>query len=315
MMENLNQFFPILGAVLGGLVIYFLGEQFSEKLFRQNTSKRVKDLMGVDEIQKPKIKPTDFGSDLYKIRLAFQKMGIDVYKREKLVFIIARFALALTLVSVLHFIFNFPIASSMVGIVISLLITSTLVDQAWRGMCNEIEKEIPIFLSGFTSTIQVNPNVLQAVEEESSVLAADSPLKRWLQDRFVRLGQDRGVSAIGEIVEEAFRISNSLGIMVFLMGRLWLTGGMEWKRSFALAASNLEGVMEAKMLGIAAGTAAKGAVLVVAGITLGLILFVASSPVFAQTTRSFLVQAVYVVTILMMVFGYSIMSNMIDNII
>jgi len=314
-MENLNQFFPIIAAVLGGLFVYFLGEQFSGKVFRQRTSKRVKDLIGVEEIKKPKIKPTDFGSEVFKIRLAFQKMGIDVYQREKLALNLTRLALSIALVSVLHFVFNFPVTSSMVGIVISLMVTNSFVDQAWKKMCNDIDKEIPIFLSGFTSTIQVNPNVLQAVEEESSVLAADSPLKHWLQDRFVRNGQDRGVSAIDEVVEEAFRISNSLGIMVFLMGRLWQTGGTEWKRSFALAATNLEGVMEAKMLGIAAGSAAKGAVLVVAGITLGLILFLASSAVFAQTTKSFLVQAVYVGTILMMVFGYSIMSNMIDNLV
>ena len=128
---------------------------------------------------------------------------------------------------------------------------------AWVKFCNDIDKEIPIFLSGFTSTIQVNPNVLQAVEEEASVLAAEQPFEKWLIDRFVRQGQERGISALDELIAEAFRVSNSLGVMVFLIGRLWRTGGMEWRRSFALASANLEGVMEARVMGIAAGTAAQ----------------------------------------------------------
>jgi len=312
-MENLNQFFPIIGAALGGILIYFLGEEISEKLFRPKTSRRVKDMMGGEETKRIKIKPTDFGSNEFKIRLAFYKLGIDVYKREKLALNIARLTGAIVLVSLLHFFFTFPIPSSMVGVLGSFMIVNSIVENAWKGMCNEIDKEIPIFLSGFTSTIQVNPNVLQAVEEESSVLAADSALQRWLKDRFVRLGQDRGVAALEELIEEAFRISNSLGIMIFLIGRLWRTGGMEWKRSFALAASNLEGVMEAKMLGIAAGSSAKGAVLVVVGITLIVILIMARNPMLSQTTGSPIVQVVYVITILMMIFGYSLMGNMIEN--
>jgi hypothetical protein len=313
MMENLTQFFPIIGAALGGVLIFFLGEQLSENIFRPKTSKRVKDLMGGEETKRIKIKPTDFGSNEFKIRLAFHKFGIDVYKYEKLALNIARLALAIVFVSLLHFFFNFPIPSSMVGLFGGFLIINSMVENAWKGMCNEIDKEIPIFLSGFTSTIQVNPNVLQAVEEESSVLAVDSALQRWLKDRFVRLGQDRGVAALEELIEEAFRISNSLGIMIFLIGRLWRTGGLEWKRSFALAAANLEGVMEAKMLGIAAGSSAKGAVMVVIGITMAVILIMARNPMLSQTTSSPVVQVVYVITILMMIFGYSLMGNMIDS--
>ncbi len=140
-----------------------------------------------------------------------------MYKREQLAANIGRLLTGLLLVGVLHFIFLFPLATSMVGFVCALLIFNSLIEQSWKKLRNEIEKEIPIFLSGFTSTIQVNPNVLQAVEEEAAVLAMDSSLKRWLIDRFVRLGQDRGVVALEEITEEAFRVSNSLGLWYFLL--------------------------------------------------------------------------------------------------
>ena len=193
------------------------------------------------------------------------------------------------------------------------MIVNSFAENAWKNMCNEIDKEIPIFLSGFTSTIQVNPNVLQAVEEEAVVLAVNSPLKKWLLERFVRLGQERGISILNELVLEAFRISNSLGVMVFLMGRLWRTGGMEWKRSFALAASNLEGVMEARLMGISAGNSAKGAVKLIIGVTLFVILIMARNPVFKSSLESPVVQAVYAMAILMMIFGYGFMGSMVDN--
>ncbi len=312
-MENLRLIIPLVGAVLGGLIIYLLGEELSAKVFKPKSSKRVKDLMGVKEVKKVKVKPTDFGSDEFKIRLAFQKLGIDVYKREQLAANIGRLLTGLLLVGVLHFIFLFPLATSMVGFVCALLIFNSLIEQSWKKLRNEIEKEIPIFLSGFTSTIQVNPNVLQAVEEEAAVLAMDSSLKRWLIDRFVRLGQDRGVVALEEITEEAFRVSNSLGIMVFLIGRLWKTGGMEWKRSFGLAASNLEGVMEARMFGIAAGSAAKNSVLAIAMVTGALILVMARNPLLSQSLDNPVVQIVYAIAIIMMVFGYGFMDDMVDN--
>jgi hypothetical protein len=311
-MEILMKALPVIGAVMIAYLIFTFGEKLAQKVFKQKTGKRVKDLMGVEE-RKTKIKPTDFGSEEYKIRLAFSNLGIDVYKREKTALNIARLALALLFVGAMHFIFNLPMSTSMVGSIGGFLIANSMAEGAWKKLCNDIDKEIPIFLSGFTSTIQVNPNVLQAVEEESTVLAINSPLKRWLQERFVRMGQDKGIMVLGELVEEAFRISNSLGIMIFLIGRLWKTGGMEWKRSFALAAANLEGVMEARMMGLAAGQSAKNAVLVIIGVTMFVILIMARNPVFSKSMQQPIVQAVYAFTTLMMVFGYGFMGNMIET--
>lgn len=315
-MEKVNeialQIIPFIGAALVAYVIYVIGQQLSKNVFKQNTSARVKKLVGAKTEEK-KVKPSDFGSPEFKIRLAFSKYNIDVFQRESLALNMARFIMAMLMIAAMHFIFNLPLITSMAGGIGGIMIVNSFAAAAWVKMCNEIDKEIPIFLSGFTSTIQVNPNVLQAVEEESGVLAVNSPLKKWLQERFVRLGQERGISVLDDLVEEAFRISNSLGIMIFLIGRLWRTGGMEWKRSFALAASNLEGVMEARLFGLAAGNSAKGAVKLLIGVTLFIILIMARNPVFRSSMESPVVQAVYAMSILMMIFGYGFMSNMVDT--
>ncbi len=315
-MEKINELalriLPVIGAAFAAYLLFVIGQQLSNSFFKQNTSARVKKLIGYKEEDK-KIKPTDFGSSEFKTRLAFSKYNIDVYQHENLAINVTRIIMSLIMIIILHFIFSLPIITSMAGGLGGIMIVNSFAAGAWMKMCNEVDKEIPIFLSGFTSTIQVNPNVLQAVEEESTVLSVNSPLKKWLIERFVKLGQERGISALEDLVVEAFRISNSLGIMVFLIGRLWKTGGMEWKRSFGLAASNLEGVMEARLLGLAAGNSAKGAVKLIIAVTLFIILVMARNPVFKTSMEFPVVQAVYAMSILMMIFGYGFMSNMIDS--
>jgi len=310
-MDLINKILAVIGAALIAYLIFQLGKKLAERFISENTSKRVKDLVGLDE--KQKVKPTDFGSQEYKIRLAFSKMRIDVYQKEHIALNIMRFSSAFGFIAVMNIVFGLPLLTSLVGSLGGILMTSTFADNSWMKMCNEIDKEIPIFLSGFTSTIQVNPNILQAVEEEASILAENSPLKKWLLDRLVRRGQDIGIAAMKELIPEAFRVSNSLGVMVFLINRLWRTGGMEWKRSFVLAAENIEGVMEAKLMGLAAGSAAKSSVKLIIGVTMFIMMIMARNPLFATAMEELFVQMVYAVATLMMIFGYGMMGNMIES--
>lgn len=311
MVAVIYQILPFVGAGVAAFMIFVFGKSLSEDLFKRRSKDRVKDMVGIEEIKD--IKPADFGSKEYKIRLAFARFNVDVYQHERLALNATRILAAVVFGTAMHLLFNLPWATSSAGSIGGILIVNAFAANAWMKLCNDIDKEIPIFLSGFTSTIQVNPNVLQAVEEEASVLAVNSPLKRWLTDRFVRQGQERGISALDDLIAEAFRVSNSLGVMVFLIGRLWRTGGMEWRRSFGLAAQNLEGVMEARVLGLAAGTSAKNAVKVIIGVTMLVIMVMARNPIFSTAMEQPIVQIVYALATLMMIFGFQFMSNMIER--
>lgn len=311
--ELLEKIVLILGASAGAYLSYIFGIKLSQTWLAPRASRRVKDMLRVREAKKTS--PAAYGSPEFKIRLVFSPLHIDVANREEIALNITRFLVGLLVAFVLRFVFGLPTIACLSGILGGVLITNTLASGAWRSMCEKIDQEIPVFLSGFSSTIQVNPNILQAVEEESGVLASGSPLQVWLRDRFIRLGQEKGVSALPELIEEAFHVSNSLGVMVFLISRLWRTGGMEWRRSFALAASNLEGVMEARILGLAAGTSAKGAVKVIIGVTSVVVMVLARNPLFVNAVNNPVVQFVYAGTTLSMIFGYGYMGNMIDNLL
>jgi len=307
----LAKFLLILGGAAAAYLAYLLGERLSVIILSPSVTARVKDMVGVQDTRK--VIASQYGSQEFKIRLAFSKYRINVSGHEIIALTLARVGMGLVVTLLMWQVFGLPLMTSLAGMIGGLMIANSMADAGWAETCAAIEREIPIFLSGFTSTIQVNPNVLQAVEEESNVLQISSPLQKWLRDRFIRLGQEKGASAIDELVLEAFRISNSLGVMVFLIGRLWRTGGMEWTRSFALAASNLEGVMEARIMGLAAGASAKGAVKVVIGVTLVVVIVLARNPLFVTAMNNVLVQLVYAATSIVMIFGYGYMSGMIDR--
>lgn len=311
MPSSMNSLLVIIGGVCAAFLAYLVGQRLSVAMLTPGASARVRDMIGTRTARK--VAPSQYGSQEFKIRLAFAKYGIDVAQQEQLALNLVRLGMGLGVSLVMWVIFGLPPAASASGMIGGLMLANSFASGAWAKMCEAIDREIPLFLSGFTSTIQVNPNVLQAVEEESGVLALGSPLQKWLRDRFVRLGQEKGVSAMEELVEEAFNISNALGVMIFLMGRLWRTGGMEWARSFALAASNLEGVMEARIMGLAAGTSAKGAVKVIIGVTLATVIVLARNPLFTSAMNSPMVQAVYGAASIVMIFGYGYMGNMIDD--
>jgi hypothetical protein len=305
------KFLILLGCSAAAYLAYLLGDKLSVLILSPSLTTRVKDMVGVKDTRK--VVATQYGSHEFKIRLAFAKYRINVSGRENIALNLARLGMGLAVSLAMWLVFGLPPTVSLAGMLGGLMIANSMADAGWAETCGAIEREIPIFLSGFTSTIQVNPNVLQAVEEESGVLQTDGPLQKWLRERFVRLGQEQGVSALEQLILEAFRISNSLGVMVFLIGRLWRTGGMEWARSFALAASNLEGVMEARILGLAAGTAAKGAVKVIIGVTLGVVIILARNPIFTSAMHNPMVQLVYAATSIIMIFGYGYIGKMIDN--
>ena len=71
--------------------------------------------------------------------------------------------------------------------------------------------------------------------------------------------------------------------------------------------------MEARLLGISAGNSAKGAVKVIIVVTMVVVVVLARNPIFANAMNSLIVQIVYALVTWMMIFGYGLMSNMIDS--
>jgi hypothetical protein len=306
----LKQVLPLVGAGALGYVGYRLGLSLAEA--RAGAARRVVELAGLDAAKTAASEGVDFGSEAHKVRLAFRRLGLDVSGWESAAVTLARIVAAVGVFLILRLL-GMPPLTALLGLLGGPILVSGFLGDAWNKVQKEIEREIPLFLSGLSSTAQVTPNVLQAVEDEARALRAGGALQTWLLTVFLPRCQREGFGALDDLVREAAGLSSSLGIVVFLIGRLWQTGGAEWRKAFETAAGNLEGVLDARVLGQSIGTTAKGSVRIIALITLGIIVMIVRTPALADTVQQPIVQFAYAGIVLAMIFGLQFMNKLIDE--
>jgi len=304
----LESVLPWVGAGALACMAYVLGNQLVNRAGR--ASLRVEEMAVLGR----KVSEVPFGSDVHRLRLAFQRYGLNVEGKERMALQTARLLAGVLVFIGMYLFLGFPLVTSLVGILGGVLAVNGLVSAAWSRTRQEIEKDVPQFISGLSSTIQVTQAVLPAVEEEARTLAPNSPLRAWLMTRFLPAGQSLGQTALPELTREAFALSSALGISVFLIGRMWQTGGQEWEKAFEMAIQNLEGVLDARVLGQASGASAKGSVQLIAAITVFIIILMVRNPTLSQTVALPLVQVAYAAIVLLMIFGWGMINRMIDEV-
>jgi hypothetical protein len=302
----LSMALPAAASATLAYMVYFITRTIINRPPR--SQRKVADILGAEK--SGDVVP--FGSKEHKIRMAFIKYGMDVSGWEESAVWAGRIVLGVVVGAAIYLV-GMPPLVAMVGAISGFIIMNGFVDGAWSKVRMSIEREIPLYLTGLSSTIQVTPNVLAAVEEESSSLDPEGSLKPWLRTRFLKEGAAHGPAAIEELVREGFGLSSSLGIVNFLIGRMWRTGGSEWINAFDQASRNIENVLDARIAAQAAGETAKGSVKIVAAMNLVVIISMVRNPSFAESIANPLVQLAYAGAALMMIFGWFFISNMVDE--
>ena len=304
--SSLSIVLPAAASAALAYMIYFITRTIIN--LPPRSQRKVADILGAEK--SGDVVP--FGSKEHKVRMAFIKYGMDVSGWEESAVWVGRIVLGVVVGAAIYLV-GMPPLVAMVGAISGFIIMNGFVDGAWSKVRMSIEREIPLYLTGLSSTIQVTPNVLAAVEEESSSLDSEGSLKPWLRTRFLKEGQAHGLAAIEELVREGFSLSSSLGIVNFLIGRMWRTGGSEWINAFDQASRNIENVLDARIAAQAAGETAKGSVKIVAAMNLVVIISMVRNPSFAESIANPLVQLAYAGAALMMIFGWFFISNMVDE--
>ncbi len=304
-----RQFLPLVGAGALGYIVYRLSVSLTNA--RAGASKRVAELAGAATGPAEAVS-FSFGSEEHKARVAFRRFGFDVSGWEGLAVNVARVAAAVVVYLLLNLL-GMPPLTSLLGLLGGPILVNGLLADAWNDVQKDIEREIPLYLSGLSSTVQVTQNVLQAVEDEANALKAGGPLQSWLLTVFLPRAQREGFEALDDLTRQAAELSSSLGIVIFLVGRMWQTGGAEWRKGFETAAGNLEGVLDARILGQSIGSSAKGSVRLIALVTLGIIVMIVRTPALAATVQQPVVQFAYAGIVLAMIFGLQFMNKLIDE--
>lgn len=196
---------------------------------------------------------------------------------------------------------------------LGFIIAHTWLQGRWRRFCNEIEAALPTFASRLSGALLVSSAPLAALEESITGLEPNAPLQQWMTAFLQGLRGPGRAGFVAQAQRSAGRISPSLALMVFEMGRLLETGGAGFTQAFTATAEHLTSILKARAVARSKAESARSAVLTMIGIMSFILLLMLASP---QTRRGYddpKVQIIAAVSLTVMAFGYLLLNNMIDE--
>jgi hypothetical protein len=302
------QVIPFVASLAAAAIVY-LAVSWGLNLFQLwGAGDRLVRFVGPEEDEGDEI---EIGSEVYKIRLAFSRFGLDVKGKEAAALLATRVLFGAVLALAIWW-GGFPPLTVIGGPVVGLLAVGSFIEGAWGKMRREIEAETPTFLSRIVGTVQTEPNVLRTLEDVAETLNPEGPLQAWLH-RLVAQLSGGGRPAFQAMLDEAEAISPSLGLAIFEIGRMWETGGEGYTHAFARAAENLLGILDSRAQATAKAAGAKSAIRVVLGALIVVTMVMLRNPTLAPSMHSPLVQITYLGIAVWVTIGWFQINNMIEE--
>ncbi len=306
---NLSMFLPFIGAGALAWIAYFLGGRFTPRIGKLQSVSRIE--MFATERRTNKISSAPVGSFDHRLRIAFSSIKIDAAGNEEFYLMVARGVVGAGMFLALYII-GLPFFTSLVGFAAGYVFVDAWIKQTWNKVRTDIEAELPSLLMRLSATVQASPNMPAALETVAKTLRSDGPLRTWTLETAARM-HNEGYGVIESIRERAAGMSTSLAIATDLIGRMWTTGGEGYTEAFNSAADNLESVLDARVLARAKGGGAQNTASVLTVATFGMIAFMSRSAALVDIVKMPLVQIAYAAICLAVVYGYSQVSELIDN--
>jgi len=300
---------PALAAAALAVIGYLVAERLVMGLGSKSSVTRLEAFAGTAAA--PGVTAVPVGSSTHRVRLAFARYGIAAGGREDFILWIARLVVGIGL-TLLLLVAGLPFLTSLIGLVAGYVLVNGLVTRTWNKMRTDVEAEIPGFLSGLKSAISTAPNVPQALADTARTLRIGGPLRSWAEQTASRMHAE-GQPCLEALRKEAAAVSSSLAVCVELIGRMWTTGGEGYSQAFENAADNLRDVLSARVLARARGAGAQSTTALLMGLAFLVIVFINRNPAISGSVHSPLVQAAYAIIFLMLVYGYTMINNMIEN--
>jgi len=303
---------PFIGAGALAWIAYWIGERLGPPQIGKSKSESCIEMFATSK-RESKTSSAPVGSFEHRVRVAFAGVGMDASGGEEYYLLMARLAVGAVMFLVLLLI-GLPFITSLIGFAAGWVFMDGWVKRAWSKVRTDVEAELPSLLLRLSSVIQTAPNVPSALEIVAGTLAEGRPLKVWTLEVAARMHSE-GHSAMDSIRDSAAGISTSLSIASDLIGRMWTTGGEGYSKAFGAAADNLESVLDARVLARAKGGSAQGTVNILTAMTFVMIAFMSRNPSLASTMKLPLVQVAYAVICLVIVFGHSQVTEIIENVV
>lgn len=252
-----------------------------------------------------------FGGDEHRLQVAFRSIGLDAAGAEPMFLWGARIAAGVILFIGLQIV-GLPPLTALVGFPAGYIVVNGYVTQKWNAVRSEVEAEIPALLNNIATTLLVTENVISAIHAVRETLRNGGPLQTWLDD-LLRSMESDGIGGLDEAAKTAAAYSHSLSIVVELIRRMWQTGGKKYAAAFVAAAENLETVLDARVDARATGDAGRNVMWTLVGATIGMMALVSRNEGMAEIIYSPIVQVLYAAILMLVVFGHTHITKMIDE--
>ena len=302
---------PFVGAGALAWGGYMLGQRFTPNFTGRSRTARLENFAGGKASLDKKANSAPVGSFEHQVRIAFIRIGIDASGNEEYYLMMGRIVAGAGL-SLVLMVIGLPFLTSLVVFIAGRVFVNGWISRSWNKTRTEMEAELPSLLMRLNATVQTAPNVPSALEIVAKTLRSDGPLRVWTLETAARM-HNEGHGAVETIRESAAGMSMSLSIVAELIGRVWTTGGEGYGKAFGAAADNLESVLDARVLARSKGGSAQGTVNILTVMTFGMIAFMTRSEALAEVVNTPLVQVLYAIIALVIVYGHSQVSEIIDN--
>ncbi len=227
---------------------------------------------------------------------------------------LVHFRLLGSLVPVLGFLLGrFPVLPALMAGLLGYVVTDAWLRGHWQRFRSGLEEELPVFVSRLGAMLLLNESLTACLEEVIDTLdPRESRLRLWMQVYLQGLRQE-GTDFLEHARDQANRISPSLALVVFQMGRVVETGGSGFARAFAGAAQELQAILEVRAVASAKAEASRSAItllLIVMGVIIGIMV---ASPAMRQGYADPTAQLILMVSLATMALGHYILNGMITD--
>ena len=304
---------PILAALALAAIVYFGAGILGSYLGRRSDIGRL-DQFSANRavgVASASLKEISIGSTDHRVRLAFKSIGFDAKGNETFYLMVARIV-AGVIIFIILLIVGLPVVTSLSGFLAGFVFVNGWVARSWNKLRTEMESEIPSLLTRLASALQIAPNVPGALEIVGETLRRDGPLHDWTVNLAGKMHAE-GHAAMEDVRKDAAAVSPSLSIVTELIARMWQTGGTGYHAAFAAASENLESVLDARVMARAKGGSAQKTANTLVILIVVMIAFLTKGEAMSEVTKQPFVQVAYAVIVLVVVYGHSVISDIIEN--
>ena len=208
---------------------------------------------------------------------------------------------------------RFPLLPSLVVGVLGFVVMDAWLKGRWQKFRASVEAELPTFVSRLGAMLLLNESLTACLDEVLETLPPESsPLRVWM-DGYLQGIRQEGKDFLDHAREQANRISPSLALVVFQLGRVVETGGVGFAHAFASSAEEMQTILEVRAVAAAKAEGARNSIAILLAIMGVVIALMAASPGMREGFLDVTAQTILMAALGTMAFGYYFLTGMIAD--